>query len=121
MGKCGCNVTGDEAKVFVENLEYLNLECDTELIKQLVRVPKGSKRDHEDIGMVLVSPVEICVICYTYGKTEEHLLSYMMILLHRCLLFTTLSIVEKKVALYSNTMVIIHRVTVVKQHTMTML
>jgi len=66
IGKPGYSVTGFEAKVFIENLKYLNpgvFECDVELMKQLVRIPKHSTRDQEYIGMVLVSPVELCIIC----------------------------------------------------------
>ena len=66
MGKRGFSIAAEEAKVFVENLQYMNpgvFECDAVLMKQLVRMPKGSTKDQEVIGMVLVSPVEVCILC----------------------------------------------------------
>ena len=43
MGKNGYSLTGNEAKIFVENLKYLNpavFDDDAKLTKELVRMPK---------------------------------------------------------------------------------
>ena len=66
MGKIGYSLTGNEAKVFIENLKYLNptvFDGDAKLTKELVRMPKINRKDPEKIGLILISPIELCILC----------------------------------------------------------
>ena len=51
--KHGYSLTGNQVKVFVENLQCLDpgvFDCDATLMKELVKIPKTHTNDSEKIG-----------------------------------------------------------------------
>lgn len=65
-GKHNYSLSGDEARVFVQNLQVFNpnvFDSDFKLTKELAKAPKGDSPESDKIGVILVSPIELCVIC----------------------------------------------------------
>lgn len=65
-GKSSYSLSGDEARIFVQNLQVFNpdvFDSDLKLTKELVKVPKGDSPGSDKIGVILLSPVELCIIC----------------------------------------------------------
>ena len=66
IGKNDYHVSPEEAKIFIENLQFLNpsvFDCDEELTKSLIKMPKTDPSKPERIGVVLLSPKENCLHC----------------------------------------------------------
>jgi len=103
MGKNGYSLIGNETKIFVENLKYLNpavFDDDATLTKELVRMPKMNTKDPEKIGLILISPIECCVLCGSKLSVRQdrsaQAISYMMITMEHCLPFTLPDTAEKR-------------------------
>lgn len=65
-GKQQYSLTGNEARIFVENLQVFNADVfvsESELTKELVRAPKNDLTQPEKIGVILLSSIENCIIC----------------------------------------------------------
>ena len=79
MGK---SLTGNEARVFVENLKYLNpavFDDDAKLTKELVRMPKMNAKDPEKNGLILISPIECCVFCGSKLSVRQDICAHAVI------------------------------------------
>jgi len=64
-GKVDYTLTGQDARVFIDNVRYLNpsvFDSDYKLTKELVKMPKSSSGD-EKIGIPLISPNDKCLFC----------------------------------------------------------
>lgn len=65
-GKNNYSLSGDEARVFVQNLQVFNpnvFDSDFKLTKELVKTTKGDSPGSDKVGIILRYPVELCVIC----------------------------------------------------------
>jgi len=64
-GKAEYSLSEQDARVFVDNVKYLNpsiFDSDYKLTKELVKVPKTSG-ENEKIGIPLISPNDKCFFC----------------------------------------------------------
>lgn len=60
------SLSGNEVRVFVQNLQVFNpnvFDSDFKLTKELAKAPKGDSPESDKIGVILVSAIELCVIC----------------------------------------------------------
>jgi len=65
LGRSDYSLSGQDARIFVENLKYLNpsvFDSDFKLTKELVKLPK-TDGGAERISIVLISPNETCIDC----------------------------------------------------------
>lgn len=75
VGRSNCSLSGQDARIFVENLKYLNpsvFESDFKLTKELVKTPKTDDC-RERIGVALISPNDACIECGSklYVRTDR--------------------------------------------------